>query len=315
MLTGRDGDGFVMNHYYDGTDEGAPRLNVRPLTWGADGWPLVGEPVNPSRYVGHGGAYVTIHSRDGGDAVVENVGCGYEGANVALWTDLGNLCQQWQVEDRGEGSRILNRFSDKVVEIAACDNTDGGNVALWGWVGFLKNNDCQRWDLGPGGDGWTTITSVMEGGRAWTVAGDPTAAANIAVSSPTGELAQHFRFDPVGTVILGSAADRTQTLGVRGCRADPGHGTTVRFEKGDADRCQTWRISAIGDTARYVVVNDDSGKLLSSKCHGRSRDDLRVVEPRRADERCITWTLVPGDEGTWTLANPTTTQEVRLLVP
>lgn len=74
-------------------------------------------------------------------------------------------------------------------------------------------------------------------------------------------------------------------------------------------------VDAEGLPARYVVVNDDSGKLLSSKCHGRSRDDLRVVEPRRADERCITWTLVPGDEGTWTLANPTTTQEVCLLVP
>ncbi|HTQ40019.1 MAG TPA: arabinan endo-1,5-alpha-L-arabinosidase [Pirellulales bacterium] len=30
-------------HFYDGTDRGVSKLSVRPLTWGADGWPVVGK--------------------------------------------------------------------------------------------------------------------------------------------------------------------------------------------------------------------------------------------------------------------------------
>lgn len=29
----------------------------------------------------------------GAGTVVENNGCGYEGANIGLWKDLGNTCQ------------------------------------------------------------------------------------------------------------------------------------------------------------------------------------------------------------------------------
>ena len=39
--------GYFVNHYYDATDGGAPRLNVRTLTWGRDGWPVVSDPINP----------------------------------------------------------------------------------------------------------------------------------------------------------------------------------------------------------------------------------------------------------------------------
>jgi arabinan endo-1,5-alpha-L-arabinosidase len=39
-----DGDSYWMTlHYYDGSQRGASMLAIRPLTWGADGWPIVGE--------------------------------------------------------------------------------------------------------------------------------------------------------------------------------------------------------------------------------------------------------------------------------
>ena len=88
LLMDRNGrSGLFVNHYYDATDGGAPRLNVRTLTWGRDGWPVISDPVNPSRSIGHGDAFVQLVPRDG-TAVVENAGCGYEGANIALWLDL-----------------------------------------------------------------------------------------------------------------------------------------------------------------------------------------------------------------------------------
>ena len=142
-----------MNHYYDATDGGAPRLNVRPVSW-RDNWPTVGDPLNPSRSVGHGDAYMRLIERTTGRPVV-NVGCGYEGADLALGHDnAADACQQWQYGYRGNGtSSLLNRYSNKIAEVAACDNRDGGRVAQWGWIGFLPNNDCQRWSFTAAGDG------------------------------------------------------------------------------------------------------------------------------------------------------------------
>src|SRR5439155_7544762 len=136
---------YLVNHYYDGTDGGTPRLNVRPVRW-RDGWPAVGDPLNPSRSIGHGDAYVRLVERTSGRPVMD-VGCGYEGADIFLGADTpADECQQWQYGFRGNGtSSLLNRFSNKVAEVAACDNRDGGRVAQWGWLGFLPNNDCQRW--------------------------------------------------------------------------------------------------------------------------------------------------------------------------
>jgi arabinan endo-1,5-alpha-L-arabinosidase len=51
MLEGDGDTGYIVNHYYDAIDNGVPRLNVRPLTWTDDGWPVVGEPLNAGRPV------------------------------------------------------------------------------------------------------------------------------------------------------------------------------------------------------------------------------------------------------------------------
>ena len=37
----RDGREWLVHHYYDGELDGRPRLRTVPLTWDADGWPLV----------------------------------------------------------------------------------------------------------------------------------------------------------------------------------------------------------------------------------------------------------------------------------
>lgn len=45
----QDGDRFYLSfHFYDGDDNGRPRLAIRRLEWSADGWPkVVGEPITP----------------------------------------------------------------------------------------------------------------------------------------------------------------------------------------------------------------------------------------------------------------------------
>jgi hypothetical protein len=191
---------FLVNHYYDATDGGAPRLNVRPVTW-SHGWPVIGDPLNPSRSVGHGDAYVRLIERTSGRPVV-NVSCGYEGADIALGADdASDPCQQWQYGYRGnDTSSLLNRFSnEEIAEVAACGNVDGGRVAQWGWIGFLPNNDCQRWQAEPTADGWTRIRSVLPGSRVLDVSRCSGGATDNIVINPRNDAScQEFRLEPVG---------------------------------------------------------------------------------------------------------------------
>ena len=301
VLLGQGGSDYVVSHYYDTTDSGAPRLNVRPLSWDAAGWPVAGDPLNPSREAGHGDAYVSIVPRDA-STVVENAGCGYEAANIALGADQGTLCQQWQLSDRGTGTRILNRFSNDVAENAACTNVDGGNVAQWGWLGFLPNNDCQRWTFRPAADGYTTISTVQQGGRSWTVEGDATSpGTNIAIDAPAGSAAQQFRFQPAGPVLLGDPADHADVLGLTGNGA--------AFQARDAGPAQEWRVEHV-DAASYRLVSTRNGKRLSWDGHA-----LTAVNGAHGADAASTWTLTPGNDDTWTLANGSTTLAVRLLLP
>jgi arabinan endo-1,5-alpha-L-arabinosidase len=301
---------LVVNHYYDATDGAVPKLAVRTLTWSRDGWPRVSSPLNPSRSVGHGDAYVTISPR-GADTVVENAGCGYEGANIGLGTDLGTACQEWQLSDRGSGTRISNRFSNDVAEDAGCVNADGATVAQWGWLGFQGDNPCQRWTFGRGPDGYTTISTIQAGARSWTAEGDPAAAGtNIAIDAPATAANQQLRFEPVGSVLLASTGSPTATLGVAGCSTRHRGGAHAAFQRRSAVGCQTWTVTATdtGDRALYRVTNDVSHRRLVSTPQG-----LQVE--RAGSPGAGVWTLRPANDGTWTLASGSTTLSVKLLLP
>ena len=36
----------MVHHFYDATDRGVSKLQVRPVTFTPDGWPVVGAPLN-----------------------------------------------------------------------------------------------------------------------------------------------------------------------------------------------------------------------------------------------------------------------------
>jgi arabinan endo-1,5-alpha-L-arabinosidase len=40
---------YLAYHYYDGTHNGVPTLQICPLTWSRDGWPIVGQPLGDAQ--------------------------------------------------------------------------------------------------------------------------------------------------------------------------------------------------------------------------------------------------------------------------
>ena len=315
---------YFVNHYYDTESDGIPRLNERTLSW-SRGWPQVSDPFNPSRSAGHGSAYVQPIPR-GSAAVVSNASCGYAGANVTLAAaSRSDICQQWQIDARDAkqvtdgsetGSRFQNRKSNMAADFPGCAEAQtSGNVGQFDWLGNFFYNVCQRWVFAPAPNGYTTISSIAGRNLVWTAEG-LTPGANLGVSTPTGAANQQFRFQPVGKVLLGSAADQTRTLGVAGCKATRGNGRQVRMETRVAGSCQTWRLTSVGG-AGYRVTNVATGSVLTeSSCRsGKAPARLRLRPAYRAHETCSTWTLVPGNDGTWSLATVGRPRTVRLLIP
>jgi arabinan endo-1,5-alpha-L-arabinosidase len=159
---------LLVHHYYDRTDAGTPKLSVRRLRWGRDGWPSLGDPLSGSSKPGHGPAYLKITERESG-APVDDAGCGYEGADIRLGDDPRSPCAQWRPEPRGDDLYSLNnRFSNKVAEAAGCGTANGTNVAQWGWL----DNPCQRFRFVPATGGFVRIVNEASGRALDVVDGD-----------------------------------------------------------------------------------------------------------------------------------------------
>jgi arabinan endo-1,5-alpha-L-arabinosidase len=282
---------FYVHHYYDATDNGAPKLSVRPINW-AGGWPSLGDPLSGSLQVGHGPAYTWLINRRSG-AVVSTPTCGYEGADIRLDTMSDSPCQQWRGDDRGSGFvSVLNRFSNKVAEVAACINAEGARVAQWGWL----DNDCQQFQFVSGGDGWSTVTSKLNG-RVWQPAACGGVGAAIQTATADGSACQQFRIQPVGNVLIADAAMH------RVLSALPGVRMTDRHPNG----CQLWHFASTSD-AYYHIVDACTGRDLTVH-----NGHLTLGRPGPAAE----WRVDPTATGTYQLVDRTGTSldEVRLLAP
>jgi arabinan endo-1,5-alpha-L-arabinosidase len=255
---------FYAHHYYDRDDNGLPKLSIRRISW-VRGWPALGDPLSGSRDIGHGSAYFKLVERSSGQ-LVEDAGCGFEGANVQLAGDTGSPCQQWRLDDRGDGTISFgNRFSNKVAEVAGCQNRDGANIAQWGWLA----NDCQRWRLTAAGDGWIRIDSALPGDRSAEAGG---CAANVQLGDRLPGRCQLFRLQPVGPVLLGCTRGRCPLWVFRSAG---GADYTIHRARGGRPltaagcaRCRVWRIVPRADGS-LSLVERRSGRTL----------DVRILQP------------------------------------
>ena len=245
---------WYVHHYYDASDGGRPKQSVRPVVW-SDGWPSLEDPLTGSTRVGRGGAYFTVINRANGGAV-DNPTCGYEGADIRIGVPSAGPCQQWRLEDGGDGyAAILNRHSNKVAEVAACVNTDGARVAQWGWL----NNDCQKFRLAPTDNGWSRIENKLAG-RVLEAAGCGGVGTAVQTYTWLGNACQQFRFDPVGDLLLADTSGQ-RVLDIARCgTAHAGRIVVGRPERRSG--CQRWRFTHTQD-GYYQLVNQRHGKPVT----------------------------------------------------
>ena len=141
---------YFSHHYYDGYDNGAPKLGLAQLTWGSTGWPTVSRNwVAAGRYV--------IKSQNS-SLVWDAWGCtGVAGQQVAQGTPSGLTCQQWDLAPVGTGYyTIKNALGGLAADVINCLPDAGTKLQLWPSNGLV----CQQYLLERAADGSLVFTSA-----------------------------------------------------------------------------------------------------------------------------------------------------------
>ncbi|UII23444.1 family 43 glycosylhydrolase [Fulvivirga ligni] len=184
-------------HFYDGQDNGAPKVRVSTLGWD-NGWPYAGS-TPPSGPVVSGGTY-RITPRHSGKAI-DVVNCGNtDGTNVNQWSWLNNNCQKWVFTEVGGSYRVSPvSATNMALDVENCNSANLTNVRLWSWL----NNNCQKWELLDRGSGYYSMRSVATG-KCLDVNGISTAdGANvIQYDCISGNYNQQFRFESTSASLL-----------------------------------------------------------------------------------------------------------------
>ncbi|WP_223649640.1 family 43 glycosylhydrolase [Hymenobacter psoromatis] len=141
---------YFSHHYYDGYDNGAPKLGLAQLTWAASGWPTVSRDwLDAGRY--------TLKNQNSG-LVWDAWGCtGVSGQLVAQGTPSGLTCQQWNLTPLGAGAyKITNALGGLATDVIGCLPDAGTKLQLYASNGLV----CQQYVVERASDGTFIFTSA-----------------------------------------------------------------------------------------------------------------------------------------------------------
>ena len=161
-----NGVSYFSHHYYDGNDNGIPKLDLAQLTWSATDWPVVSRDwLAAGRY--------EIRSQNS-NLVWDAWGCtGASGQIIAQGTPSGLTCQRWDMTPLGSGEyKITNALGGLAADVAGCSPNLGAPLQLFAYNGLA----CQRYYIDQASDGSLVFASVngnrvVEVPNASTVAG------------------------------------------------------------------------------------------------------------------------------------------------
>ena len=133
-------EGRLTYHFYDGNDNGAPKLRVTTMSF-SNGWPVAAGVNLPSQGGTLANGTYRLRNRATGK-YLDNLGATTDGANVAQWTSSSSNNQRWVLTTSGGYSRLRavtgGKYLDNVNHTA-----DGSAVGQWS----DSSNVNQQWTL------------------------------------------------------------------------------------------------------------------------------------------------------------------------
>lgn len=136
------GEGRLTYHFYDGNDNGAPKLRVTTMSF-SNGWPVAaGVNVPPQGGTLANGTY-RLRNRASGK-YLDNLGATADGADVAQWAGSSSNNQRWVLTTSGGYSRLRAVTGGKYLD-SVNRTADGSNVGQWADSPSFN----QQWTLVP----------------------------------------------------------------------------------------------------------------------------------------------------------------------
>jgi arabinan endo-1,5-alpha-L-arabinosidase len=122
------GEGKLTYHFYDGNDNGAPKLRVTTVSF-SNGWPVAaGVNLPPQGGAPANGTY-RLRNRGSGK-YLDNLGATADGADVAQWASSSNLNQRWVLTTSAGYSRLRAVTGGKYLD-SLNRTADGSVVGQW----------------------------------------------------------------------------------------------------------------------------------------------------------------------------------------
>ncbi|WP_139921316.1 family 43 glycosylhydrolase [Hymenobacter sp. DG01] len=265
------GVSYFSHHYYDGDDNGAPKLGLAKLTWTAAGWPSVTRDwVAAGRY--------EIKSSNS-NLVWDAWGCtGVSGQMIAQGTPAGLDCQRWDFVPLGDGEyKITNALGGLAADVAGCSPDAGAKLQLFAYSGA----PCQRFRIDRTADGSLVLASangnrVVEVPNASQVAGQ-----QLGLWDYNGCACQHWTLTPAASgPLAASAAARLQGVRVYPVPASS-EGFTIDF--GSQLTPQATYVEVVNQAGAVVYRREFIKPLPTLRVNANLRPGLYLVQVRRAD--------------------------------
>ena len=240
-----------------------------------------------------------------------------DGANVQVWTRNRTRAQVWDVEDTGEGYRILSSFLGKAADVASLEPAQADNVQMW-----TENPDrLQRWDIEPTGETMTVdgksyptqFISCHGTELLMECEGlDPTPGFNIVIAAADGDGLpdQKWALVPVPLVVSGDVYEIVP-MHAQGTRLDvfykdAANGTNIQICAANGGNNQKFYLTDEGDG--YSIRDINSGKYVDV-ANGEWANTTNVQLYEDNDSRAQRWKVTSRGQA---VVNGTTCEVVTL---
>ncbi|RPD44529.1 T9SS C-terminal target domain-containing protein [Hymenobacter sediminis] len=265
-----NGVSYFSHHYYDGDDNGVPKLGLAKLTWTAAGWPTVSRDwVAAGRY--------EIKSRNS-NLVWDAWGCtGVSGQMIAQGTPTGLDCQRWDFTPLGDGEyKITNALGGLAADVSGCSPDAGAKLQLFAYNGL----PCQRYRIDRAADGGLVLASangnrVVEVPNASQVAGQ-----QLGLWDYNGCACQQWTLTPAASGPL-SAASGVQLQGVA-VYPVPSPTGSFTIDLGTQPSQQTTHVEVVNQLGTVVYRHNFRRELTTLRVEANLRPGIYIVHVRRA---------------------------------
>ena len=266
------GEGRLTYHFYDGNDNGAPKLRVTTMAF-SNGWPVAGGVTTPTPPTGQPPANGTykLRNRTSGK-YLDNLGATADGANVAQWASGTSLNQRWVLTTSGGFSKLRcvtgGKYLDSIGRTA-----DGSIVGQWA-NGSSPN---QQWTIVPVGAYYKVINRAN--GKAIDTGGQTADGATMQMwfDNPSNNQQWTFEFVSSSTALTATAAATSAVTPSSTLATSAAPAATQLLINTPARELSVTLSKAVGGEKRVSIV-DRSGLVWAEGVFNGAAHTLSTAE-------------------------------------